>query len=88
MLINRVVTGNAFKTHRNAPQIVPLSPEYNSVREWQPEPVSRVVPNKLTCDLGRSRTRARVGSSQPRSDYFLFFLFLVLRLVIDRDGHI
>ncbi|KAG8221370.1 hypothetical protein J3R82DRAFT_1542 [Butyriboletus roseoflavus] len=33
MLINRVVIGNAYKTHRNAPRIVPLSPEYNSVRD-------------------------------------------------------
>ena len=32
MLINRVVIGNAYKIHRNAPQIVPLLPEYNSVR--------------------------------------------------------
>ncbi|KAF8448706.1 hypothetical protein L210DRAFT_3522920 [Boletus edulis BED1] len=31
MLINRAVIGNAYKTHRNAPQIAPLSQEYNSV---------------------------------------------------------
>ncbi|KAN0074498.1 hypothetical protein V8E55_011910 [Tylopilus felleus] len=42
MLINRVVVGNAFKTHRNAPQIVPLSPEYNSV-EAEPGPESDLV---------------------------------------------
>ncbi|KAF8547827.1 ADP-ribosylation [Imleria badia] len=42
MLINRVVIGNAFKTYRNAPQIVPLSDEYNSV-EAEPGPESDLV---------------------------------------------
>lgn len=68
MLVNRVVTGNAFKTHRNAPEIVPLSREYNSVRQ-RCYPLGRQVSgaNGAFPFIGRSRAWTRVGSSEPRS---------------------